>query len=65
MPSPHFFAKGFTINAEEYMKVLRDIVKPWMDVVAAGRHYIFQQDGAPANNSNMGQDWCAANLLEF
>jgi hypothetical protein len=41
------------------------VVKPWMDGVAAGRHYVFQQDGAPAHNSKMAQDWCAANLLEF
>jgi hypothetical protein len=45
---PHFFAKGLEINAEEYVKVLRDIVKPWMDGVANGHHYVFQQDGAPA-----------------
>ena len=47
---PHFFAKGLKINDEEYVKVLRDVVKPWMDRVAAGRHYSFQQDGAPAHN---------------
>ena len=62
---PHFFGKGLKINAEEYVKVLRDVVKPWMDGVAAGRHYVFQQDGAPAHNSKMAQDWCAANLPEF
>jgi hypothetical protein len=29
---PHFFAKGLKINgAEEYVKVLHDVVKPWMD----------------------------------
>jgi hypothetical protein len=62
---PHFFAKGLKINAEEYIKVLRDVVKPWMDGVANGRHYVFQQDGAPAHNAKRTQDWCAANLPEF
>ncbi len=62
---PHFFEKGLKINTEEYLKVLKDVVKPWMDGVAAGRHYVFQQDGAPAHNSKKSQDWCAANLPEF
>jgi hypothetical protein len=61
----HFFPKGLTINAEEYVKVLRDIVKLWIDWVASGRHYIFQQDGAPAHNAKKTQYGCEANLLEF
>jgi hypothetical protein len=36
-----------------------------MDWMVAGRHYVFQQDGAPAHNSKMAQEWCAANLPEF
>ncbi len=44
---PHIFAKGLKINTEEYVKVLKEVVKPWMDGVAAGRHYVFQQDGCP------------------
>ncbi len=59
---PHFFGKGLKVNLEEYVKVLRDVVKPWMDGVAAGRHYVFYQDDAPAHNSKLAQDWCAANL---
>jgi hypothetical protein len=42
---PHIFAKGLKVNTEEYLKVMEDVVKSWMDQVAAGRHYIFQQDG--------------------
>jgi hypothetical protein len=53
---PHIFAKGLKINTEEYTKVLKEVVKPWMDEVAAGRHYMFQQDGAPAHNSKATQD---------
>ena len=37
---PHFFEKGLRVNAEEYMKVLRDVVKPWIDRVAEGRPYL-------------------------
>ncbi len=52
---PHFFEKGLKINAQEYLKVMQDAVKPWMDTVANGRHYIFQQDGAPAHNAKVTQ----------
>jgi hypothetical protein len=30
-----------------------------------GRHYVFQQDGAPAHNSKQTQDWYQENLPEF
>ncbi len=33
-----------------------------MDGVAAGRPYIWQQDGAPAHMSKKTQDWCRENL---
>ncbi len=62
---PHFVGKGLKVNAKECMKVLPDVVKLWMNRVAAGCHYDFQQDGAPAHNSELAQDWCAANLPAF
>ena len=62
---PHFFAKGLKINTEEYLKVMKEVVKPWMDGVASGRDYTFQQDGAPAHNSKTTQKWCLENLPEF
>jgi hypothetical protein len=62
---PHFFPKGLKVNTDEYIKVLEEVVKPWMDQVAGGRPYVFQQDGAPAHNSKRTQDWCRANLPEF
>jgi hypothetical protein len=36
-----------------------------MDRVANGRHYVFQQDCAPAHNAKVTQEWCEANLPEF
>lgn len=48
---PHFFEAGLRINSEEYLRVMEVVVKPWMEEVAAGRPYVFQQDGAPAHNS--------------
>jgi hypothetical protein len=62
---PYFFEKGLKINQAEYIKVLRTVVKPWMDQVAGDRPYIFQQDGAPAHTGNQTQTWCRENLRGF
>jgi transposase len=53
---------GLRVNTEVYINVLTNVVKPWMDRVAAGRPYIWQQDGAPAHTSKKTQDWCRENL---
>ena len=62
---PHFFQRGLRVTAEMYVDVLRDVVKPWMDQVARGRPYVFQQDGAPAHNAKLTQTWLADNLPDF
>ena len=59
---PHFFEKGLGVNAEEYVKVLRDVVKPWIDRVAERRPYILQQDSAPAFKAKVTREWMSANL---
>ncbi|XP_076621600.1 LOW QUALITY PROTEIN: uncharacterized protein LOC143342004 [Colletes latitarsis] len=45
---PHFFQKGETVTKEVYLEVLKTVIKPWMETMASGRPYVFQQDGAPA-----------------
>jgi predicted 2-oxoglutarate/Fe(II)-dependent dioxygenase YbiX len=45
--------------------VLQDVVNPWMDGVANGRYYVFQQDGALTHNPNVTQNWWQGNLPEF
>jgi transposase len=62
---PHFFQKGQRVDAEAYIHVLRTVVEPWMRQVAAGRHFVFQQDGAPAHTANKTQKWLRDNLPEF
>ena len=62
---PHFFERGLRVNAEVYIDVMRDVVKPWMDEVAGGRPYVFQQDGAPAHSAQVTQTWLASNLPDF
>ncbi|XP_019886946.2 uncharacterized protein LOC109610920 [Ooceraea biroi] len=62
---PHFFQKRETVTKEVYLKVLRTVVKPWMETVASGRPYIFQQDGAPAHTSHLIQNWLSDNVDMF
>ena len=62
---PHLFEASLRVNAEVYLDVMINIVKPWMDQVADGRPYIWQQDGAPAHTAKKVQDWCEANLPHF
>jgi len=62
---PHFFKKRETITKEVYVEILRTTVKSWMEDVAAGRPYIFQQDGAPAHTSHLVQNWLSDNIDMF
>jgi hypothetical protein len=57
----HIYQAGISVNTKIYLDVLTTVVKPWMDGVAAGRPYIWQQDGAPAHNSKKAQEWCRNN----
>ncbi|UYV73144.1 PTPRD [Cordylochernes scorpioides] len=41
---PHFFEKGLRMNADTYINVLETVVKPWMDMVAAGRKRFMCQE---------------------
>jgi hypothetical protein len=62
---PHIFPKGLRVDTDEYLNVMETVVKPWMDQIAGNRHYIFQQDGAPAHNSKKTQNWLKKNLPEM
>ncbi len=62
---PHVFEQGLKINAEVYVHVLDTVVKPWMERVARGRKYVFQQDGAPAHTSKSAQEYCARSFPAF
>ncbi|QQP41543.1 Transposable element tcb1 transposase [Caligus rogercresseyi] len=42
-----------------------DCGEAWMTQIAAGRPYLYQQDGAPAHTSNLVQNWCLENLDMF
>ena len=46
----------------QMLRVLMDVVKPWMETVASGRPYVFQQDGAL---SHLIQNWLSDNIDMF
>jgi hypothetical protein len=62
---PHVLKAGLRVNTDVYIDLLTNVVKPWMDRVAAGRPYIWQQDGALAHTSKKTQDLCRENLSFF
>jgi len=62
---PHLFKNKETITKEVYVNVLASVVKSWMETVASGRPYVFQQDGAPAYMSHLVQNWLSDNIDMF
>jgi len=50
---PHFFKKGETVTKEVYLRVLKNVIKSWMKIVASGKSYVFQKDDAPAHTSHL------------
>jgi len=42
-----------------------DVMKPWMETVASGRPYVFQQDDAPTHTSHLIQNWLSDNVDMF
>ena len=54
---PYFFLEGLRVAANNYIKVLKIVVKPWMVGVAGERPYVFQQDSAPAHMTRTTQAW--------
>ena len=59
---PYFFPQGLKIGTEAYLKVLRTVVKPWIEANYPDGGYIFQQDNAPGHASNKTQAWLLKNL---
>lgn len=62
---PHFFEVGQKVNQAVYQEVLNDVVIPWMNNVANGNRYLFQQDSAPAHKAKKTQQLLAAKVPAF
>ena len=59
---PVFVPDGLRLGAKDYVRLLEDHVKPWMDRVAKGKPYVFQQDSAPAHKARTTQAWLFTNV---
>ena len=59
---PVFIPDGLHLGANSYVRLLDEHIKSWMDMVANGRSYVFQQDPAPAHKARATQTWLFANV---
>ena len=63
--APYFFSKAEKLNSESYLSILNSTVKPWIELIANGRPYVFQQDSTPAHSSRLTQTWMYQNLYSY
>ena len=54
---PHIFEVGLKVNTKVYLDVLKSVVIPWCNQVAGSKHWVWQQDSAPAHKSKETQTW--------
>ena len=62
---PHIFEVGFEVNVKVYLDVLKIVVIPWCNQVAAGKPWVWQQDSAPAHKSKETQAWLQKECYDF
>ena len=61
-----FCEQDVKTSSKVYIQMLKDvIVEPFNDTLFCGKHWIFQQDSAPAHKSKLAQNWLWENVLEF
>lgn len=60
-----FFEKGFRMKADDYVRVMRTHVLPWLKRAYPDGNYVFQQDGAPAHTAEKSRRWLKNNLTDF
>lgn len=62
----HFCQQGVKTRANNYQEdILEHVVKPLSDTLFAGKHWVFQQDSAPAHKARTTQQWLEENVPEF
>ncbi|CAK1587638.1 unnamed protein product [Parnassius mnemosyne] len=62
----YFCEKGVKTNAVVYQNtVLTNLVEPVSHTMFNNRHWVFQQDSAPAHRAKSTQDWLAAREIDF
>ena len=61
-----FIDQGVKVNTEKYIQdILEGALEPWATTHFQGRHWIFQQDSAPAHKSKATQAWLKAHFPEI
>ena len=53
------------MGAKEYLEVMQDVVKLWLDSNYPVGNYCWQQDSAPVHKANKTQEWCKEELASF
>ena len=64
MPT-HIFEVGLKVNTKVYLDVLKSVVIPWCNQVAAGRPWVWQQDAALVHKSKETQAWLQKECYDF
>ena len=62
---PYIFEVSLKVNTRVYLDVLKSVVIPWCNLVASGRHWVWQQDSAPAHKSKETQAWLQKECYYF
>ena len=63
--SLHIFEQGLRLYSNCNVKLLETLVKLWLEMVAVGRPYVWQQDLVPCHTSKKGQKWLLENFYDF
>ena len=59
---PFWFTKGLRVGTKEYLEVMEEVVKPWVDATYPAGNYCWQQDRAPGHKAKATQKWCQENM---
>ncbi|QQP41676.1 Uncharacterized protein FKW44_005044 [Caligus rogercresseyi] len=58
-------ANGLKIGTEQYLEVMKDVVKPCMDSTYPDGNYVWEQDSAPAHKAKKTHEGCKGKLKDF
>ena len=63
--TPYWFLQGLKIDQNEYLEVLKTVVKPWIYANYKNVDFVWQQDSAPGHKTKKTQAWCKENFKNF